>query len=72
MGPMGPGLPMQGPMPFPPQGMSGPGLPWTGPPQAPMYSPHPPRRAGLQPWMLVVGALVMALLAFAVTRAFIG
>jgi hypothetical protein len=27
------------------------------------------RRRPLQPWLLVVGALVMALLAFAVTRA---
>lgn len=30
-----------------------------------------PKKSGLQPWMLVVGALVMAALAFAVTRAFI-
>ncbi len=30
-----------------------------------------PKKPGLQPWMLVVGALVMAALAFAVTRAFI-
>jgi len=37
-----------------------------------MYPPHLPPRTGLQPWMLVVGAVVMALLAFAVTRAFIG
>ncbi|MDB4962116.1 MAG: serine/threonine protein kinase [Myxococcales bacterium] len=29
------------------------------------------RKAALQPWMLVVGALIMAALAFAVTRAFI-
>jgi serine/threonine-protein kinase len=28
-----------------------------------------PRRTALQPWMLVIGALVMAVLAFAVTRA---
>jgi hypothetical protein len=28
-----------------------------------------PRRAPLRPWMLVIGALLMALLAFAVTRA---
>jgi hypothetical protein len=27
------------------------------------------RRASVQPWMLVIGALIMALLAFAVTRA---
>jgi hypothetical protein len=31
-----------------------------------------PRRVGLRPWMLVVGALVVAGLAFALTRAFIG
>lgn len=30
------------------------------------------KAGGLQPWMLVVGALVMAALAFAITRAFIG
>jgi hypothetical protein len=30
-----------------------------------------PRRPMLQPWMLVVGALLMAALAFAITRAFI-
>lgn len=29
-------------------------------------------RGGLKPWVLVVGALVMAALAFAITRAFIG
>lgn len=31
----------------------------------------PARRPALQPWMLVVGALLMAALAFAITRAFI-
>ncbi len=31
-----------------------------------------PSISGLQPWMLVVGALVMALLAFVITRAFLG
>ncbi len=31
-----------------------------------------PRRQSLQPWILVVGAVVMAVLAFAITRAFIG
>lgn len=36
-----------------------------------MHGP-PPRRDGLQPWMLVVGALIMAGLAFAITRALIG
>jgi serine/threonine protein kinase len=30
------------------------------------------KKTGLMPWMLVVGALVMAALAFAITRAFIG
>jgi serine/threonine protein kinase len=30
------------------------------------------KKSGLMPWMLVVGALVMAALAFAITRAFIG
>jgi hypothetical protein len=29
-------------------------------------------RPGLKPWVLVVGALIMAALAFAITRAFIG
>jgi hypothetical protein len=29
-------------------------------------------RGGLKPWVLVVGALIMAALAFAITRAFIG
>jgi len=35
------------------------------------FGPRPPKKAALQPWMLVVGALIMAALAFAVTRAFI-
>lgn len=30
-----------------------------------------PRKAAIQPWILVVGALLMAVLAFAITRAFI-
>ena len=30
------------------------------------------KKKGLMPWMLVVGALIMALLAFVITRAFIG
>jgi serine/threonine protein kinase len=33
--------------------------------------PSAPRRSPLRPWMLVIGALVVAFLAFAVTRAFI-
>ncbi len=42
-------------------------------PQQPYVSGFGPKqkKAALQPWMLVVGALVMAALAFAVTRAFI-
>jgi hypothetical protein len=35
------------------------------------FGPKPQKKAALQPWMLVVGALIMAALAFAVTRAFI-
>jgi eukaryotic-like serine/threonine-protein kinase len=31
-----------------------------------------PRKAALKPWVLVVGALIMAAVAFAITRAFIG
>jgi serine/threonine protein kinase len=46
----------------------------------PPYTQLPPAAGGaptrkqrlLQPWMLVIGAIVMAVLAFAVTRAFIG
>src|SRR5258705_10839539 len=30
-----------------------------------------PRKQGIKPWVLVVGALIMAALAFAITRAFI-
>jgi hypothetical protein len=48
----------------------------------PMYTHRPsqmpqvagfgrPKRPALQPWMLVVGAIVMAALAFAITRMFI-
>jgi len=48
--------------------------------QRPVYPPQrgsmatggqPRRRQALKPWMLIVGALVMAALAFAVTRAFL-
>jgi hypothetical protein len=49
-----------GDAPYPPRQM-GPGA--TGPQRM--------RRAALKPWMLVVGALVMAAVAFAVTRAFL-
>ena len=37
----------------------------------PQGAPHQMRRTPLKPWVLIVGALIMALLAFAVTRAFI-
>jgi hypothetical protein len=30
-----------------------------------------PRKQGIKPWVLVIGALIMAALAFAITRAFI-
>jgi hypothetical protein len=43
-------------------------------PQGPPVSgfhPDGPRPSPLRPWMLVVGALIMAGLAFALTRAFI-
>ena len=35
------------------------------------YGQQPPKKGSLQPWMLIVGALIMAALAFAVTRLFI-
>ena len=35
------------------------------------FGPRSAKKPALQPWMLVVGALIMAALAFAVTRAFI-
>jgi hypothetical protein len=39
-------------------------------PRQPAAAPRfKPRRPALKPWMLVIGALIMALLAFAVTRA---
>jgi hypothetical protein len=50
--------------------------------ERPVYPQHqlPPQvagferteRPGLQPWVLVVGAIIMAGLAVAITRAFIG
>ncbi|HEY4056891.1 MAG TPA: hypothetical protein VGM39_09785, partial [Kofleriaceae bacterium] len=59
---------------LPPPAMSQPvGRP---PMQQPTWGPQPSRTptqvksSGLQPWMLVVGAIVMALVAFLVTRAF--
>ncbi len=76
--------PMQQMMPQPPQLMTPPG-PYQPPPQLwqppppPQYpqQPRPPasqqqRVPFIQPWMLVVGALIMAGLAFGVTRACIG
>jgi serine/threonine protein kinase len=76
-GPRPPGPPGPGPM-MP--GGPGWGGPPPGPPAAPVYPQRgampgmgiPPRRGPvLRPWMLVVGALVMAALAFMVTRAFL-
>jgi type VI protein secretion system component VasF len=41
-------------------------------PSSPGYQQRrPPPRTMLQPWMLVVGAVIMALVAFLITRAFI-
>jgi serine/threonine-protein kinase len=56
--------------PAPPAPAQLPPLPWAGPPHVPMY-PHPRPRASMQLWMLAIGVLVMALIAFAVTRALI-
>ena len=39
-------------------------------PQVSGFQPRPPRY-GVKPWMLIVGAVVVALIAFAITRAFI-
>jgi hypothetical protein len=77
--PMQPMQPRVTPLPLPQQNPYG---MWGGPPpqhqqpmqqrhSAPPTSPGPNRKTALQPWMLVVGALVMAALAFAITRAFI-
>ena len=40
-------------------------------PRAPRAPQPPTSRGGLQPWMLIVGAVLVSLLAFVVTRAFI-
>ena len=40
------------------------------PPQVQAFGPRP-TKTGLQPWMLIAGAVLVALLAFAITRAFI-
>jgi hypothetical protein len=39
------------------------------PPQVAGFAPAPRRRGELKPWVMVVGALVMALIAYAITRA---
>ena len=65
-----PQLPMRGASPTAPDALDRPML--QRPPQGPQVAGFgAPTKGGLQPWMLVVGALVMAALAFAVTRAFI-
>jgi len=67
-----PQLPPRGASPTTPDMMERPvlsQLPQQGP-QVAGFGPKP-KKAALQPWMLVVGALIMAALAFAVTRAFI-
>ena len=48
-----------------PHGGPPPSYPWGMQPHDPMYPHNPPPAPLLQPWMLVVGAVVMALLAFA-------
>jgi hypothetical protein len=60
-----PQQPMRGPAPMTPDAMQ------ARPSQGPQMAGASPSKKGLQPWMLVVGALVMAALAFAITRAFI-
>jgi hypothetical protein len=67
------------PMGLPPPPMSQPGLapmpPQRPSMQQPNWAPPPGRaathakRAGIQPWMLVLGAIIMAALAFLITRA---
>jgi hypothetical protein len=82
MGPQGQMMGPQGQMMGPPQGPGYAG--WAGQPHPgsaaadprhgsvpPMMSPGRLRKQALKPWMLVVGALVMAALAFAITRAFL-
>jgi len=40
-------------------------------PQVAGFQPQRPARYGVKPWMLVVGAIIVAIAAFAITRAFI-
>jgi hypothetical protein len=84
--PMPPQQPLQAPPPMPQLPM--PQMPRVQPPYAPqLWTPQPPyppqqrmptqappqaRQPFVQPWMLIVGALLMAALAFGVTRACIG
>ncbi|HEU4726836.1 MAG TPA: protein kinase [Kofleriaceae bacterium] len=59
-------------MPQLPMGAASPAMPLYDrqvAPRAAAYAARRPRRPALQPWMLVIGALLMALLAFTVTRA---
>jgi len=65
--PFNPMQPRHTPMPGPAPGYPG----WGQQPSARGPSTQSTKKGGLQPWMLVVGALVMAALAFAITRAFI-
>jgi len=67
-----PQLPPRGASPTAPDMMERPVM-QQRPQQGPYVAGFAPRtkKAALQPWMLVVGALIMAALAFAVTRAFI-
>ena len=67
--PFNPMQPRHTPMPGQAQGYPG----WGQQPGAPQRGPstQSTKKGALQPWMLVVGALVMAALAFAITRAFI-
>ena len=65
--PFNPMQPRLTPMPGQAQGYPG----WGPQPQPRGPSTQSTRKGALQPWMLVVGALVMAALAFAITRAFI-
>ncbi len=85
--PQQPFLPPQPQQPFLPPQQPQPQQPWPGAqpqqrasapdmfgqrPSTPGYQARrPPPRTMLQPWMLVVGATIMALLAFLITRAFI-
>jgi hypothetical protein len=56
------GLPLHRPRPLPGS---------VPPPQVAGFA-KPAPTSGVQPWMLIVGAVLVAILAFAITRAFIG